>query len=53
MNTDQQYTNRLLMEGASPLKVMISSYEKGRGSESSVKSREGSIVRAMNKLSLG
>ena len=53
MYTDQQYENRLLMEDASPLKVMICSYEKRWGSESSVKGREGPIVRTVSKLTLG
>ena len=53
MNTDQQYADGLLMEDASPLKVVICSYEKRWGSESGVKGRKWPIVRAVNKLSLG
>ena len=53
MNTDQQYTDGLLMKDTSPLKIMVSAYQKGWGSESGIEGREGSVVRAVNELSLG
>ena len=44
MDTDQQYADRLLMKDTSPLKIVVSTYEEGRGSETGVQGREGSVI---------